>query len=43
MFEEWGKVMKLSEYDKVVGTYNLYVSNFLYMWPVLGRVIFVTL
>ena len=43
-YNVWGKVMKLSEYDKVVGTYKAYVSNFLYLWVVtLGQVIFVTL
>ena len=29
----WGKVMKLSEYDKVVGTYKAYLLNLLYLWP----------
>ena len=28
-----GKVMKLSEYDKVIGTYKMFISNFLYRWP----------
>ena len=28
-----GKVMKLSECDKVIGTYKMYLLNFLYRWP----------
>ena len=29
----WGKVMKLSEYDKVIGTYKMYILDFWYRWP----------
>ena len=29
----WGKVMKLSEYDKVIGTYKMYIFDFWYRWP----------
>ena len=28
-----GKVMKLSEYDKVVSAYKMYISDFWYRWP----------
>ena len=27
------KGMKLSEYDKVVGTYKMYILDFWYLWP----------
>ena len=40
-YNVWGKVMKLSEYDKVVGTYKAHVSIF-FMSVTLGQVIFVT-
>ena len=26
-------VMKLSEYDKIIGIYKMYISDFLYRWP----------
>ena len=29
----WGKVIKLSEYDKVIGTYKTFISDFWYRWP----------
>ena len=29
----WGKVKKLSVYNKVISTYKTYISDFLYMWP----------
>ena len=29
----WGTVMKRYEYDKVIGTYEMYISDFLYRWP----------
>ena len=32
--------MKLSEYDTVIGTYKIYISDFLYVNS--GQVIFVT-
>ena len=32
-YSVWGKVMKLSEYDKVIGTYKMYLSDFWYQWP----------
>ena len=32
-YSVWGKVMKLSEYDKVIGTYKIYISDFWYRWP----------
>ena len=32
-YSVWGKVMKLSEYDKVIGTYKMYISDFWYRWP----------
>ena len=28
-----GKTMKRSEYDKVIGTYKMYISDFWYRWP----------
>ena len=28
-----GKVMKLSEYDKVISAYKIYISDFWYRWP----------
>ena len=28
LYSVWGKVMKLSEYDKVIGTYKMYISDF---------------
>ena len=28
-----GKVMKLSEYDKVINAYKTYISDFWYRWP----------
>ena len=28
-----GKVMKLSEYDKVIGTYKMHILDFWYRWP----------
>ena len=27
------EIMKLSEYDKVIGTYKMYISDFWYRWP----------
>ena len=27
-YSVWEKVMKLSEYDKVIGTYKMYISDF---------------
>ena len=32
-YSVWGKVMKLSEYNEVIGTYKMYISDFWYMWP----------
>ena len=32
-YSVWGKVMKLWEYDKVIGTYKMYISDFWYRWP----------
>ena len=32
-YSVWGKVMKLSEYDKVIGTYKMYIFYFWYRWP----------
>ena len=32
-YSVWGKVMRLSEYDKVIGTYKMYILDFRYRWP----------
>ena len=40
-YSVWGKVMKLSEYDKVISTYKMYYLGFL-ISVTLGQVIFVT-
>ena len=32
-YSVWGKVMQLSEYDKVIGTYKMYILDFWYRWP----------
>ena len=33
--------MKLSEYDKVIGTYKIYISDFFFISVTLGQVLFV--
>ena len=32
-YSVWGKVMKFSEYDSVIGIYKMYISDFWYMRP----------
>ena len=32
-YSVWGKVMKPSEYDKVISTYNTHISVLIWLWP----------